>query len=84
MLHDRLRALLDDPRFDPPLQAREIAVMAPDIDPYRPHIEAVFGGLGGSRDYIPYALADLSPLAGEPLAEVFIRLLALPTVAVRR
>ncbi|MDR7132880.1 exodeoxyribonuclease V gamma subunit [Lysobacter niastensis] len=79
VLHDRLRALLDDPRFDPPLQAREIAVMAPDIDPYRPHIEAVFGGLGGSRDYIPYALADLSPLAGEPLAEVFIRLLALPT-----
>lgn len=79
VLHDRLRALLDDPRFDPPLQAREIAVLAPDIDPYRPHIEAVFGGLGGSRDYIPYALADLSPLAGEPLAEVFLHLLALPS-----
>ncbi|WP_254200773.1 exodeoxyribonuclease V subunit gamma [Lysobacter sp. MMG2] len=78
VLHDRLRALLDDPRFDPPLQAREIAVLAPDIDPYRPHIEAVFGGLGGTRDYIPYALADLSPLAGEPLADVFLRLLALP------
>jgi len=84
VLHDRLRALLDnelpdDRRFDPPLQAREIAVLAPDIDLYRPHIEAVFGALGGSRDYIPYALADLSPLAGEPLAEVFLRLLALPT-----
>ncbi|MFC3551968.1 exodeoxyribonuclease V subunit gamma [Lysobacter cavernae] len=84
VLHDRLRALLDNAlaqgqRFDPPLQAREIAVLAPDIDPYRPHIEAVFGGQGGSRDYIPYALADLSPLAGEPLAEVFLRLLALPT-----
>jgi len=78
VLHDRLRALLDDPRFDPPLQAREIAVLAPDIDPYRPHIEAVFGGLAGTRDYIPYALADLSPLAGEPLADVFLRLLALP------
>ena len=78
VLHDRLRALLDDPRFDPPLQAREIAVLAPDIDPYRPHIEAVFGGQGG-RDTIPYALADLSPLAGEPLADVFLRLLALPT-----
>ncbi|MGF2076033.1 hypothetical protein, partial [Enterococcus casseliflavus] len=46
VLQDRLRALLDDPRFDPPLQARDIAVLAPDIDPYRPHIEAVFGGLG--------------------------------------
>ncbi|GAA5067526.1 exodeoxyribonuclease V subunit gamma [Lysobacter panacisoli] len=83
VLHDRLRALLDNAlpegrRFDPPLQAREIAVLAPDIDPYRPHIEAVFGGLGGRRDYIPYALADLSPLAGEPLAEVFLRLLSLP------
>ncbi|MDI9238123.1 exodeoxyribonuclease V subunit gamma [Lysobacter sp. LF1] len=78
VLHDRLRALLDDDRFDPPLQARDIAVLAPDIDPYRPHIEAVFGGAGGTRDYIPYALADLSPLAGEPLAEVFLRLLALP------
>ncbi|HEY0502972.1 MAG TPA: exodeoxyribonuclease V subunit gamma [Lysobacter sp.] len=83
VLHDRLRAMLDNAlpdgrRFDPPLQAREIAVLAPDIDPYRPHIEAVFGGLGGSRAYIPYALADLSPLAGEPLAEVFLRLLALP------
>ncbi len=83
VLHDRLRALLDNAlpdgrRFDPPLQAREIAVLAPDIDPYRPHIEAVFGGQGG-RDAIPYALADLSPLAGEPLADVFLRLLALPT-----
>lgn len=83
VLHDRLRALLDNElaegrRFDPPLQARDIAVLAPDIDPYRPHIEAVFGGAAGTRDYIPYALADLSPLAGEPLAEVFLRLLALP------
>jgi len=84
VLHDRLRALLDNAlpdgrRFDPPLQAREIAVLAPDIDQYRPHIEAVFGALAGTRDYIPYALADLSPLAGEPLAEVFLRLLALPS-----
>jgi exodeoxyribonuclease V gamma subunit len=89
VLHDHLRALLDNTlsngtspdgrRFEPPLQAREIAVLAPDIDQYRPHIEAVFGALAGTRDYIPYALADLSPLAGEPLAEVFLRLLALPS-----
>lgn len=84
VLHDGLRALLDNTlvdgrRLDPPLQAREIAVLAPDIDQYRPHIEAVFGALAGTRDYIPYALADLSPLAGEPLAEVFLRLLALPS-----
>ena len=78
VLHDRLRGLLEDPRFDPPLQPREIAVLAPDIDLYAPHVAAVFGGLRGHRDFIPYALADASPLAAEPLAEVFLRLLALP------
>jgi len=77
VLHDRLRALLEDPRFDPPLQPREIAVLAPDIDPYVPYLDAVFGG-HGQGDAIPYAMADASPLAGEPLAEVFLRLLALP------
>jgi exodeoxyribonuclease V gamma subunit len=78
VLHDQLRALLEDHRFDPPLQPRDIAVLAPDIDPYVPYIEAVFGGVHGSRDFIPYTLADTSPLASEPLAEVFSRLLALP------
>ncbi len=77
VLHDRLRALFDDPRFDPPLQAREIAVMAPDIDPYLPYLDAVFGGQR-QGDAIPYAVADASPLAEESLAEVFLRLLALP------
>ncbi|MBW8824089.1 MAG: exodeoxyribonuclease V subunit gamma [Xanthomonadales bacterium] len=78
VLHDRLRALLEDPRFDPPLQPREIAVMAPDIDPYLPYLDAVFGGQAHG-DAIPYAVADASPLAEEALAEVFLRLLALPT-----
>lgn len=49
VLHDQLRSLLQDPRFDPPLQAREIAVLAPDIDPYVPYLEAVFGGRGATR-----------------------------------
>jgi exodeoxyribonuclease V gamma subunit len=77
VLHDQLRGLLEDHRFDPPLQPREIAVLAPDIDPYVPYLEAVFGGQDGAA-HIPYALADTSPLAGEPLAEVFVRLLGLP------
>ena len=77
VLHDRLRALLDDERFQPRLQPREIAVLAPDIDPYLPYLDAVFGGRG-HEDAIPYAMADASPLASEPLAEVFLRLLALP------
>ena len=77
VLHDQLRSLFDDTRFDPPLQPREVAVLAPDIDPYLPYLEAVFGSRG-QDDAIPYALADASPLANEPLAEVFLRLLALP------
>ena len=78
VLHDRLRALLEDKRFDPPLQPREIAVLAPDIDPYVPYLDAVFGSDGTPGQAIPYALADASPLAGEALADVFLRLLALP------
>ncbi len=78
VLHDQLRGLLEDPRFEPPLQPREIAVLAPDIEQYAPHIAAVFGGRAGRADFIPYALADASPLATEPLADVFLRLLALP------
>ncbi|MET0327297.1 MAG: exodeoxyribonuclease V subunit gamma [Luteimonas sp.] len=78
VLHDQLRGLLEDPRFDPPLQPREIAVLAPDIDPYIPYLEAVFGGGDAPGTRLPYALADTSPLAGEPLAEVFVRLLGLP------
>ena len=77
VLHDRLLALLDDARFDPPLAPREIAVLAPDIDAYAPAIAAVFGSAHGANA-IPWTLADTSPLANEPLAEVFMRLLALP------
>lgn len=80
VLHDRLRALLEDTSFDPPLQPRDIAVLAPDIDPYAPYLDAVFGDRddAASGQAIPYALADASPLQDEPLAEVFLRLLALP------
>jgi exodeoxyribonuclease V gamma subunit len=77
VLHDRLRALLDDPRFDPPLQPREIAVLAPDIEPYLPYLDAVFGA-AGRDDAIPYAKADASLLAASPLAAAFLQLLALP------
>ncbi|MBJ6985556.1 exodeoxyribonuclease V subunit gamma [Luteimonas sp. MC1750] len=87
VLHDQLRALFEPgspegARFDPPLQPRDVAVLAPDIDPYLPYLDAVFGGRGradaGFNQAIPYAVADASPLAGEPLADVFLRLLALP------
>ena len=78
VLHDQLRALLDDTRFEPPLQPRDIAVLAPDIDAYAPYLDAVFNGdAQGGRS--PSAMADTSPLQSEPLVAVFLRLLALPS-----
>jgi exodeoxyribonuclease V gamma subunit len=77
VLHDQLRALFEDKRFDPPLQPREVAVLAPDIDLYVPYLDAVFGA-GAESARIPYAVADTSPLAGETLADVFVQLLGLP------
>lgn len=80
VLHDQLRALLEQPARDgePALQPRDIAVLAPDIDRYAPHVEAVFGDALGTAREIPYTIADTSPLASMPLAEAFVRLLALP------
>lgn len=75
VLHDQLRALLED---DPTLEVRDIAVMAPDIDAYAPFVVAVFGGALGSARFIPYTLADTSALAVSPLADLFLRLLELP------
>lgn len=75
VLHDQLRALLE---ADPTLQARDIAVLAPDIDAYAPHIEAVFGGALGTDRELPYTIADTTPLASSPLAAAFARLLDLP------
>ena len=75
ILHDQLRDLLER---DPSLQARDIAVLTPDIDAYAAHVHAVFGGTNALRQQIPYALSDASAIASQPLAEAFMRLLALP------
>ena len=80
VLHDQLRALLDaGPACgEAPLEPRDIAVLAPDIDAYAPHVDAVFGGALGTPRQLPYTLADTSALASTPLARVFLRLCALP------
>jgi exodeoxyribonuclease V gamma subunit len=75
VLHDQLRDLLER---DPTLQPRDIAVLTPDIDVYAPHVHAVFGGNNQLLQQIPYALADGSAIASQPVAEAFMRLLALP------
>src|SRR5690606_6268218 len=80
VLHDQLRALLEAPGGPgrPQLQPRDIAVLAPDIDLYAPHVEAVFGGALGTAREIPYTIADTSPLAAAPVAEAFLRMLEAP------
>ncbi|HEY6892697.1 MAG TPA: exodeoxyribonuclease V subunit gamma, partial [Rhodanobacteraceae bacterium] len=74
VLHDRLRALFE---ADPTLQARDVAVMTPDINLYAPTIAAVFGGAQGTPRFIPYTVADESSLAASPIADLALRILGL-------
>lgn len=78
VLHDQLHRLFLE---DPELQARDIAIMAPDIDAYAPFIESVFGAARHSPRFIPYRLSDRKWQQSSPLSELFLRLLALPTLA---
>jgi exodeoxyribonuclease V gamma subunit len=76
VLHDQLLA-----RFaaDRSLQPRDVIVMAPDIEVYAPHIEAVFGRLSaGDSRYIPYSIADCGQAQIEPLLAALDALLHLP------
>ena len=75
VLHEQLRQLLES---DPDLQARDIAVLTPDIDAYAPQVHAVFGGRSLPLQQIPYALGDGSAIAAQPVAEAFMRMLGLP------
>ncbi|MEG2981639.1 MAG: exodeoxyribonuclease V subunit gamma, partial [Stenotrophomonas sp.] len=54
------------------------ATLAGGIDQGADDDQQIGGGDGAQGQAIPYALADASPLAGEALADVFLRLLALP------
>ena len=83
VLHDRLRAMLDPAtpegaRFDPPLQPREIAVLAPNIGDYLPLVRAVFGGVPGDDPlHIPHTLSDRPQAQAHPLVGLFLSLLEL-------
>jgi exodeoxyribonuclease V gamma subunit len=77
VLHDQLHRMF---LYDEKLQARDIAIMAPDIDAYAPFIEAVFGAAKNSSRFIPYRLNDRKLQESSPLADLFLRLLALPTL----
>lgn len=74
VLHDRLLALFETL---PHLHPRQVVVMAPDIDVYAPHVEAVFDAAPQGR-FIPWSMADRRLTAQEPVVETLLGLLGLP------
>ncbi|QZA78802.1 exodeoxyribonuclease V subunit gamma [Deefgea tanakiae] len=76
ILHDQLSAMLV---ADDTLLASEIAVLLPDMGPYAPLIEAVFGGAKASgAPNIPFNIADLTTQQECPAVDVLMLLLNLP------
>ncbi|WP_373975156.1 exodeoxyribonuclease V subunit gamma [Chitinibacter sp. SCUT-21] len=76
VLHDRLCAML---ARDKTLLASEIAVLLPDLGPYAPLIEAVFGGAAAAgAPVLPYNIADLSTAQECPAIDVYLQLFNLP------
>ncbi len=76
VLHDHLLDLLER---DPDLQARDIAVMVPDVGRYAPAISAVFGALApGDPRYLPWTVSDRAEADAHPLTRLFTELLELP------
>ncbi|MCK4509174.1 MAG: exodeoxyribonuclease V subunit gamma, partial [Desulfuromonadales bacterium] len=62
---------------DPDLEPRDILVMAPDIESYAPYIAAVFDGETLEKQKIPFSIADRSRQKESPVAEAFLKVLAL-------
>ena len=86
VLHDHILDLLNTDH----IEVDDIVVMAPDIEAYTPYIQAVFKHLTadnkqdrsaameltkGNNVYIPYTVADCSPLATSPEAETLLNIL---------
>lgn len=70
VLHDRL---LDMFAKDPALKPRDVIVMVPDVAPYAPLVEAVFGQAG--QAVIPWAVADRTLADEVPMVRAFLTLL---------
>lgn len=76
VLHDQLCAML---MRDSTLKASDIAVLLPDLGPYAPLIEAVFGGAAAAgAPVLPYNIADLTTAQECPAIDVYLQLFNLP------
>ncbi len=74
ILHDQLVARLE---ADPSLDARDIVVMAPNIEEYAPLIEAVFASAKEDRPRIPYRIADRADQSTYPVLQAFAQILTI-------
>ncbi|WP_410498438.1 exodeoxyribonuclease V subunit gamma [Chitinibacter sp. S2-10] len=76
VLHDQLCHMLSR---DKSLLASDIAVLLPDLGPYAPLIEAVFGGAAAAgAPVLPYNIADLTTAQECPAIAVYLQLFNLP------
>ncbi|MDT8441856.1 MAG: exodeoxyribonuclease V subunit gamma [Desulfuromonadales bacterium] len=74
VLRDQILDLLQS---DPSLEARDILVMAPDIESYAPYITAVFDAETDDALRLPFTIADRSGSKESPLDATFLKLLAM-------
>ena len=72
-LFDFLLGKLGEPGDPNPIQARDVLVLAPDIDRYAPYIKAVFG-----QGNVDFNLSDRRTSEHHPLIIAFRNLLSLP------
>ena len=74
ILKDQLLALLAE---HPDWQPHDIAVLTPNIEPYSPYIEAVFGQAQGGAQALPYSISDVKLSRRQPLLHALAQTLAL-------
>jgi exodeoxyribonuclease V gamma subunit len=73
VLHDQLLAMFS---HDPSLNPRDVVVMMPQVAPYVPYIETIFGA---TAEQLPYHITDRSWQEEVPLLNVVDSLLSLPS-----
>ncbi|MDO5640326.1 MAG: exodeoxyribonuclease V subunit gamma [Neisseria sp.] len=74
VLKDQLLGMLAE---HPDWQPHDIAVLTPDIEPYSPYIEAVFGQTQGGAQALPYSVSDVRLSRRQPLLYALEQTLAL-------
>jgi exodeoxyribonuclease V gamma subunit len=78
VLRDHLLHLFDTDGCDPPLHARDIVILTPDVERFAPIVESVFAGdPDNGLPAIPVQVADRSLGAENPIATAALAVMAL-------